>query len=83
MSGTFFDGSENIAVSLFEFNKYLIDIEDEICHSKNLPAAEDEISEILYAMDRFCSVHDIPIEKHIEAKISYNRTRPRKHGKEY
>lgn len=31
----------------------------------------------------FCQHHNIPIQKHIEAKMAYNRTRPHKHGKEY
>ena len=26
---------------------------------------------------------DIDIEKHIDLKMTYNKTRPRKHGKEY
>lgn len=31
----------------------------------------------------FCNHHNIPIEKHIKAKMEYNKTRPHKHGKEY
>jgi NTP pyrophosphatase (non-canonical NTP hydrolase) len=31
----------------------------------------------------FCEHYDIPIEKHILAKMAYNKTRPHKHGKEY
>jgi len=30
-----------------------------------------------------CEHMNIPIEKHIKAKMAYNRTRPHKHGKEY
>lgn len=30
-----------------------------------------------------CEKYNIPIEKHIKAKMAYNRTRPHKHGKEY
>jgi NTP pyrophosphatase (non-canonical NTP hydrolase) len=35
------------------------------------------------AMIQFCKYHNIPIEKHIMAKMEYNKTRPHKHGKEY
>lgn len=31
----------------------------------------------------FCFFHKIQIQKHIEAKMAYNKTRPRLHGKEY
>lgn len=31
----------------------------------------------------FCELYNIPIEKHIKAKMEYNKTRPAKHGKEY
>ena len=39
----------------------------------------------LFYMQLFtlCRKLNIPIEKHIKAKMAYNRTRPRKHGKEY
>ena len=77
-NGTVFVGSEIIAVSLFHFNKYLVDIEHDIISSKNLPGAENIISEMLYAMNCFCSVHNIPIEKHMVAKMAYNKTRTRK-----
>lgn len=31
----------------------------------------------------YCNYKNIPIEKHIKAKMAYNRTRPHKHNKEY
>ena len=34
-------------------------------------------------LDSICEKSNIPIEKYIKAKMAYNRTRPRKHGKEY
>lgn len=40
----------------------------------------DLIFSLLYD---FSQHHNIPIEKHIEAKMAYNRTRPHKHGKNY
>ena len=38
---------------------------------------------IIYCLLGFCQTHKIPIEKHIKAKMAYNRTRPHKHNKEY
>lgn len=38
---------------------------------------------VLSSLDGICQKLNIPIEKHIKAKMAYNRTRPRKHGKEY
>ena len=34
-------------------------------------------------LEEFCKDHKIDIEKHIAAKMAYNKTRPHKHGKEY
>jgi NTP pyrophosphatase (non-canonical NTP hydrolase) len=34
-------------------------------------------------MIAICKKLNIPIEKHIRAKMAYNKTRPHKHGKEY
>ena len=31
----------------------------------------------------FSTRHNIPIQKHVTAKMAYNKTRPHKHGKEY
>ena len=43
----------------------------------------EQISLIIKRMEIFCQTHNIPIEKHIKAKMTYNKTRPHKHGKEY
>ena len=41
------------------------------------------VGKLLARLFLFCKYHNIPIEKHIKAKMAYNRTRPHKHGKEY
>ena len=38
---------------------------------------------VLSTLIDFSERYDIPIEKHIKAKMAYNRTRPHKHNKEY
>jgi NTP pyrophosphatase (non-canonical NTP hydrolase) len=37
----------------------------------------------LYYIKRYCEINGIPLEKHIEAKLKYNKSRPYKHGKNY
>lgn len=37
----------------------------------------------LYYIERYCKINGIPLEKHIEAKMKYNKSRPYKHGKNY
>lgn len=44
---------------------------------------ENWASYILTSLIAFCKIHNTDIEKHIKAKMAYNRTRPHKHGKEY
>jgi NTP pyrophosphatase (non-canonical NTP hydrolase) len=44
---------------------------------------EDEIADVLIRLFDLCGYLDLDIEKHIKAKMQYNRTRPHKHGKEY
>lgn len=41
------------------------------------------ISYAISELNYFCQSKNIPIEKHILAKMAYNKTRPYKHGKEY
>lgn len=79
MYGNVFDGSENIGESLLFVTSLLTELvkkEDKDIIIRNL-------SMTIYALDQFCSVHDIPIQKHINSKMAYNKTRPRLHGKEY
>lgn len=46
-------------------------------------AADNNLICLFNASLQFCNFHNIPIEKYIEAKMDYNRTRPHKHGKNY
>lgn len=43
----------------------------------------DTIRYVIEILLGLCESMNIPIEKHIQAKMAYNRTRPRKHGKRY
>lgn len=44
---------------------------------------EYEIADVFIRLADLCGYLNIDIEKHIEAKMAYNKTRQRKHGKEY
>jgi len=44
---------------------------------------EDEIADTFIRLADLCGYLKIDIEKHIKAKIKYNKTRPKKHGKEF
>lgn len=42
-----------------------------------------DMAQIISMLFNYCKSRNIQIEKHIEAKMAYNRTRLYKHGKEY
>ena len=44
---------------------------------------EDEIADVFLRLFDLCGYLEIDIEKHITAKMAYNKSRPHKHGKEY
>jgi len=44
---------------------------------------EDEIADVFIRLFDLCGYLKIDIEKHIKAKMQYNKTRPKKHGKEF
>ena len=44
---------------------------------------EDEIADCFIRLADLCGYMNIDIEKHIEAKMKYNESRPKKHGKEF
>ena len=44
---------------------------------------EDEIADTFIRLFDLCGLYGIDIEKHIETKLAYNRTRGYKHGKAY
>jgi len=66
---------KNIGEELFECVQFLNDFkrDPEDCY---LDVFADKLFYI-------CQSHNIPIEKHIKAKMAYNRIRPHKHNKEY
>ena len=77
---------ENIGQELLWWTATLSNLPGFIEYYKEIDDIEKEIQEISLTVKRietFCQKHNIPIEKHIQAKMAYNRTRPRKHGKEY
>jgi len=44
---------------------------------------EEEIADTFIRLADLCGYLNIDIEKHIKAKMAYNKTRPEKHGKDY
>lgn len=42
-----------------------------------------QISTAYWLLFHYCKHHNIPIEKHIQAKMEYNKTREHLHGKQY
>lgn len=44
---------------------------------------EDEIADTVIRILDMCEGFGIDLERHIELKLEYNRTRPYKHGKKY
>lgn len=44
---------------------------------------EDEIADAVIRIFDLCGYLDIDLEGHIEAKMGYNRLRPKRHGKRY
>ena len=76
------DITENIANELLEIVEDIISIKKETDDLKSA-AIKSMIGFSLARLNCFCQFHNIQIEKHIRAKMAYNRTRPHKHNKEY
>lgn len=75
-TGTF----DNIGENLFSLTRLITEIyplEKDLCKIKDI------LSLFVRRLYRDCQVWNIPIEKHITAKMAYNKTRPHKHGKKY
>jgi NTP pyrophosphatase (non-canonical NTP hydrolase) len=68
--------TDNIGDNLRKICKIILDVEPNYIGPSYFSAC-------LSYLNFFCNHHNIPIEKHIKAKMAYNRTRPHKHGKEY
>ncbi len=57
-----------------------------ICKIRNFEGQKTREYFIMHAVAHLwdiCKTLNIPIEKHIQAKMEYNKTRPHKHNKEY
>ena len=46
-------------------------------------SVEDELADVFIRLGDLCGYLNIDIEKHIKAKMEYNKGRPRKHGKKF
>ena len=73
-----FDKVKNITHQLFYIAKRIMMLD-----CKYLSCRQNEISDIFNNLDLFCEHNNIDIEKHIKAKMEYNKTRPKKHNKEF
>lgn len=54
-----------------------------LCNTIALRILNNCFDECLYYIKRYCEINGIPLEKHIEAKLKYNKSRPYKNGKNY
>ncbi len=88
------DCAENVAESLFDITGMIYKLKNNIYQyqsslwdkSNNLfkEVAEFLFFELFNYLKYFCTVHNVEnIEKHIQTKMEYNKTREYKHGKEY
>ncbi len=74
------NGIENIGQWLFSMTMQLGEI-SHMHYKKIIPLGS--IAIVLSNLKKGCEILNIDIEKHIAAKMAYNKTRPHKHGKEY
>jgi len=74
------DCAKNKIEALFEILEMIIQLKDKIDCSFDLGSA---IHDIFNQINYFCEHNNIDIERHIKAKMEYNKTRPKKHGKEF
>lgn len=68
--------SDNVAQSIRQICKYFDNLDEDRLTNFDLKGGYDWIM-------AFAEKNNIPIDKHIQAKMNYNRTRERKHGKRY
>jgi len=69
----------NICEDLFETIEDLVKLKAFVKTNKKRIYFEYTICQLI----EFCNYYKIDIEKHITAKQAYNKTRPKKHGKEF
>ena len=81
--------AEFIALTHAELSEALEEARDghgmtEVYRNANSPKPEGvpiELADAIIRIADFCGLHGIDLEAAIEAKMEYNRTRPRRHGK--
>lgn len=69
-----------------EYNKRIYaeeGVDNGVFESQIKDTIEDELADAVIRISDLCGYLRIDLESHIIAKMKYNRTRPRKHGKEY
>lgn len=68
--------SDNISQQIKQITKIITNIDEDYI-------SNFYVSVLYEVLMVFCQKHSIDIEKHVVAKITYNKTRPYKHGKKY
>lgn len=71
--------SDDLIAELKTMEVYAIDLFEEMYKDK----FEDEFADVFIRLADLCGHFDINIEKHIRAKLDYNKSREYKHGKGY
>jgi len=76
------DCAKNKVEALFDIVEMIVGLKKVI---RSIPVKTRPIMflDIFNQINFFCERNKIDIEKHIEEKMQYNKTRPKKHGKEF
>lgn len=69
---------DTVSSSFIYFTEHLLKIDYD-----NKTDIQVNICVLFIDLQDFCQIYNIPIEKHIQAKIEYNKTREHLHGKKY
>lgn len=86
--GTFLVGElnnipTNVGEVLYDLTKGIISVQQEFSKENNTSKLSSTLTELLAMFEGFCKSKKIDLEWHIKAKMEYNKTRPRLHGKAY
>ena len=73
---------DNFLLNHSFFQIHIINRVSKLSNKDSKPYPSD-LGMIYQLLIEYCKFHKIPIEKHIQAKIEYNKTREHLHGKEY